>query len=155
LRIPHPYSIADAERFIAMVGSGEGKDAIFAITLRGKSGLVGSTGLHVQTEHGCAELGYWIGVPYWGRGIATEAAGAVVWYGLEVLKLHRIYASYFSNNEASGKVLQKFGMKYEGRQRGAVLKWGEYLDVNLYGILATDPRPAFGPVQVVEEGLPL
>ena len=138
-----------------MVGSGESKDEVFAITLRENSGLVGSTGLHVQSEHACAELGYWIGVPYWGRGIATEAGGAVVWYGLEVLKLHRIYASHFSNNEAWGKVLRKFGMKYEGRQRDAVLKWGQYVDVNLYGILSTDPRPTFGAVTVVEEGIPL
>jgi len=138
LRIPHPYSIADGEKFIHAVQSVEGTDAAFAVVLREGLSLVGGVGLHLQLEHGRAELGYWIAVPYWGQGFATEAALAVARYGFEELGLHRIYASHFAGNIASGSVLKKIGMKYEGRQRGPILKWGQYLDLELYGLLRSE-----------------
>ena len=82
-----------------------------------------------------AELGYWIGVPYWGRGYATEAAREVVKYGFEKVQLNRIFAAHFKHNPASGKVLQKIGMKYEGCMRQNILKWGDFIDVEVYSIL--------------------
>jgi ribosomal-protein-alanine N-acetyltransferase len=137
LRIPHPYSVADAEAFIT--GWQDADERVgFAIVLRKDSVLVGGVGLRLEKAHHHAELGYWIGRPYWGNGYATEAARAVLRYGFEVLNLHRIHASHFANNPASGNVLRKLGMKYEGRQRQHILKWGQYLDLELYGMLDTD-----------------
>jgi RimJ/RimL family protein N-acetyltransferase len=95
-------------------------------------------GLRVEPDHRRAELGYWIGVPYWGKGYATEAARALVQYGFETLQLHRIFASHFANNSVSAKVLRKIGMRHEGRQRGHILKWGEFLDIEMYGMVGSD-----------------
>jgi ribosomal-protein-alanine N-acetyltransferase len=138
LRIPHPYSVAQAEAFIAQSQSGADEDVGFAIVLRENSALLGGIGLRLTKEHHRAELGYWIGVPYWGNGYATEAARAVLQYGFEVLKLHRIRASHVTNNVASGRVLRKIGMKHEGRLPQHILKWGSYVDLELYGMLAGD-----------------
>ena len=88
-----------------------------------------------EAQHSHAELGYWIGVPYWGKGYATEAAKAVVRYGFEQIKLNRIFAHHFKPNPASGKVLRKIGMKYEGCMRQHVRKWDEFVDLELYAIL--------------------
>ena len=138
LRIPHPYSESDARDFIASteeaVSSGSGLR--LGIVLRDT--LCGGVGLRIEPDHRRAELGYWVGVPYWGNGYATEAARAVVKYGFGTLGLHRIFASHFANNPASARVLRKIGMRYEGRLRGHVLKWGEFLDLEMYGMLASD-----------------
>ncbi len=68
----------------------------------------------------------------------TEAARAVINFGFEKLSLHRIQATHFGNNPASGRVMQKVGMLYEGCRRQHTLKWGEYRDIKLYGILRYD-----------------
>jgi len=141
LRIPHPYSLADAEAFITGWQDADERVA-FAIVLRENSVLLGGAGLRLEKEHRHAELGYWIGTPYWGKGYATEAARAILRYGFEVLKLHRIHASHFADNAASGNILRKIGMKHEGRQPQHILKWGRYLDLELYGMLDTDLRPS-------------
>ena len=143
LRIPHPYSLADAEQFIAgcSKNSDEGSAAVFAITDQGGE-LRGACGLELNPVHRHAEIGYWIGLPYWGRGFATEAAAIVLDYGFAHLNLHRIFAAHFIGNPASGRVLQKIGMTYEGRLRGHYFKWGKFFDAESYGILTTDPRPA-------------
>jgi len=78
----------------------------------------------IEADHRRAELGYWIGVPYWGKGYATEAARSVVNYGFSTLELHRIFASHVPANPASGRVLTKIGMRHEGRLLGHILKWG-------------------------------
>jgi len=136
LRIPHPYSVPDADEFLASLDAGD--ELRLAIVLRGSSELAGGIGLRMEKSHQSAELGYWIGLPYWGNGFATEAARALVQHGFDVMKLHRIYASHFSNNPASARVLQKLGMKPEGRLRDHILKWGHYYDLVLYGMLASD-----------------
>jgi RimJ/RimL family protein N-acetyltransferase len=134
LNIPHPYPDGAAEAWIT--ASAARDDAFeFAIVASADGSLVGAIGLALQRVHSRAELGYWIGVPYWGCGYATEAAGAVLEYAFATLELHRVYAIHYSKNPASGRVLQKLGMTHEGRQRGHVLKWGEYLDEEVYGIL--------------------
>ena len=91
-------------------------------------------GLHLNRQDNRAELGYWIGVPFWGRGYATEAATEVVRYGFEELGLNKIYAGYFSRNPASGNVLRKIGMRHEGTLRQQHRKWGEYVDVEFYAL---------------------
>lgn len=143
LRIPHPYTEADAQYFLSVFEAecGSGSAAVFAVTLDGGVELCGVVGLHIEAAHARAELGFWIGVPYWGRGYATEAARAVVKYAFETRKLHRIYASHFRDNLASKRVLLKLGMRYEGRARHHIQKWGRFIDLENYGLLAEEHRP--------------
>jgi ribosomal-protein-alanine N-acetyltransferase len=141
LRVPHPYSLADAQQFISACvrNAGQGTGIVFAITLQSGE-LCGACGLELDPVHRHAEIGYWIGVPYWGHGYATEAASIVLDFGFTLLDLHRIYAAHFRGNPASGRVLEKIGMTHEGRMCGHYLKWGKFLDAEAYGILASDPR---------------
>lgn len=133
LRIPHPYTHHDAVEFLTAYA--KGPDLVFAIVLRSQGRLCGGIGLHPENQHQRAELGYWIGLPYWGNGYATEAAQAVLRYGFEQLKLNRIFASHFRENRASQRVLTKLGMRREGCMRQHVLKWGRFVDLELYSIL--------------------
>lgn len=137
LRIPHPYSEADAEQFLRKRQEDQFGYS-FAITLRSSGELCGGVGLHPDAVHPRAELGYWIGVPYWGQGYATEAARTVVDFGFRELKLQRIFAHHFAGNPASARVLQKIGMKHEGCFRRHIEKWGEFLDLENYGILRAE-----------------
>lgn len=139
LSIPHPYPDGLAENWIRTHPRDfERKKAVtFAITLANQT-LCGAIGLGLVPEFDLAELGYWIGVPYWGHGYCTEAAEAIVAYGFETLKLHRIQSTHFSDNPASGRVMQKLGMSYEGCRRQHTLKWGEFKDITLYGLLYED-----------------
>jgi RimJ/RimL family protein N-acetyltransferase len=140
LRIPHPYTESDARDFIARTEDdrSNGSELRVAIILRQNDALCGGVGLRIDADHRRAELGYWIGVPYWGNGYATEAAAALVQYGFSTLGLHRIFASHVTNNTASAGVLRKIGMRHEGRHRAHILKWGEFLDLEMYGMLASD-----------------
>jgi RimJ/RimL family protein N-acetyltransferase len=141
LNIPHPYDIGMAEAWIATQGpSWERKQsAVFAISDR-TSALVGAIGLQLQLEHRRGEIGYWIGVPFWGQGYATEAALAVVQFGFESLELRRIHAAHLIRNPASARVLIKAGMRFEGCLRQHVVKWGQSEDVGIYGILRSEWR---------------
>jgi RimJ/RimL family protein N-acetyltransferase len=133
LRIAHPYTEADARAFLELTKE---PDKIWlAITLRSDGRQIGGAGLRVEPSHQHAELGYWLGVPYWGQGYATEAAQAMLRYGFEVLGLHRIFASHFTANAASGRILKKLGMRYEGCQREHLRKWDQFVDSELYGVL--------------------
>jgi RimJ/RimL family protein N-acetyltransferase len=135
LRIPHPYTEDDARDFLATLAHSEPN---FAIILRRENHLCGGIGLRLDSANHHAELGYWIGVPYWGHGYATEAARAVVRQGFETLELNRIYAFHFRQNPRSGRVLQKIGMRHEGCQRGHVFKCGQFVDLELYGLLRSE-----------------
>lgn len=88
-----------------------------------------------------AELGYWLGEEYWGRGITSDAVRVVTAWGFAHLDIDRIFAQVFAWNPASARVLEKTGFTFEGRLRGAVYKDGRTTDLLSYGILRTDPRP--------------
>lgn len=141
--IPLPYEDGVAEQWIATHRRRFEEDAGLDLAVtRGADGLlVGAIGLRVERAHDRAELGYWIGKPYWGRGYATEAARALVHYGFDSLRLHRIYARHLTRNPASGRVLRKIGMTHEGHRRQHEKKWGVREDDELYGMLRDDPRP--------------
>ena len=113
-----------------------------AIRLRSNGQLCGGMGLHPEMQHRRAEIGYWIGVPFWGNGYATEAAREVVRYGFERLNLNRIFATHFKGNEKSGRVLEKIGMRHEGCIRQGVLKSGKFIDLEMYSILREDHTAA-------------
>jgi ribosomal-protein-alanine N-acetyltransferase len=133
LRIAHPYTEQDARDFLALAQ--EPGRIWLAITLHSDGRQIGGIGLRVDDQHQHAELGYWLGVPYWGQGYATEAAREMLRYGFEELGLHRVFASHFKHNPDSGRILVKLGMRYEGCQREHLRKWDEFVDSELYGIL--------------------
>ena len=133
LRIAHPYTEQDARDFLTI--SREPGKIWLAIALRADGRQIGGIGLRVDDQHQHGELGYWLGVPYWGQGYATEAAREMLRYGFEDLRLHRIFASHFKNNGVSGRVLVKLGMRHEGCQREHLRKWDQFVDSELYGIL--------------------
>lgn len=141
LNVPHPYPDGAAERWIATAAAlyAHGEEARFAITTA-PDGLVGAVGLRIVPRHRHAELGYWIGREFWGRGYATEAARLVVEYGFGELGLHRIVAHHLTRNPASGRVLLKLGMRHEGHAREHVLKWGQFEDLEAYGLLSREYR---------------
>jgi ribosomal-protein-alanine N-acetyltransferase len=140
LNIPHPYKDGMAEEWIARHQEqfDNGQMVHFAVTLKPQGTLTGAVGLEINARHERAEMGYWIGVPYWGNGYCTEAARAVLRYGFEVLKLHRIFASHFPRNPPSGRVMEKIGMKQEGLLRGHVKKQDRFEDYVVYGLLRED-----------------
>ena len=91
-----------------------------------------------------AELGYWLGEPFWGRGIASEAVRSIAEYGFRELGLVRIFAEPYSTNKSSCRVLEKAGFSFEGRLKNNVIKNGVILDSVMYSI--TRERPfAMGP----------
>jgi [ribosomal protein S5]-alanine N-acetyltransferase len=132
-RIAHPYTERNARDFIAKTRTDD--EVRLAVTLRSDGHLCGGVGLRLESEQQRAELGYWIGVPYWGNGYATEAARAMLAYGFETLKLHRIVATCMAHNSASSKILKKLGMRFEGCLRQHQYKWGQFVDLECYGIL--------------------
>lgn len=137
LNMPHPYEDGVAEAWIgghaARFTSGGGVN--YAVTLRADGALMGSVSLIVTRRHRRAELGYWLGVPFWGRGYMTEAAGALVGHGFSLLDLHKIEATHMTRNPASGRVMDKIGMVREGLLHGHILKNGRFEDLVVYGLL--------------------
>lgn len=134
LLIPHPYPEGAAVDWID--GHDDTSDNhIFAIAPRDGGEAMGAIGLHVDRKHERAEIGYWLGVPFWGCGYVTEAAAAVVEYAFDKLAMNRVFAFHFARNAASGRVLQKIGMRREGTLRQHLVKWGEHVDVDYYGVV--------------------
>lgn len=148
VRIPHPYTEDDARAFLAGADQDfrSGRTIVFAISISSDNELCGAVGLHIAEPHKHAELGYWIGVPFWGRGYATEATSAAVSFGFENLELNRIFAQCFSGNAASHRVLKKIGMQHEGRLRQHIQKWGEFVDVDNYGLLRERKDGSIRPI---------
>jgi RimJ/RimL family protein N-acetyltransferase len=140
VNIPHPYEDGMAEDWISkqqdIFSKGEGID--FAITMKSGGTLVGAISLLGVVKEHQAELGYWIGRPYWNKGICTEAGLSVVQYGFEELGLNRIHAAHFSRNKASGRVIQKLGTMHEGCRKQHVKKWDHFEDLELYGLMKED-----------------
>lgn len=118
LRMPHPYRIDDAEAFVLQVASQDPRKAVAFVIEHEDLGPVGVIGLF-ETEDMAPEAGYWIGRQFWGRGFATEALeGALVWAGKRWNR-RALMAGHFSDNPASGRVLEKAGFLYTGETRPA------------------------------------
>ena len=141
--MPHPYKDGMAEEWIRSCYERFEKDEAlnFAITLITDKTFIGGIALRLDRENKRGEIGYWIGKPYWNCGYATEAAQAVVAYGFKVLKLNRIHAYHFKRNAASGRVMEKIGMRYEGCLRQHTKRWDNFEDSMVYGILKADFDP--------------
>lgn len=136
LNLPHPYAEEDARAWIATHEPRyrEGKGVTFAIRLR-DSTLVGAIGLERNRPMRHAELGYWVGVEHQNRGYATEAARRLVRWAFEDLDLLRVFARHLARNPASGRVMEKLGMRKEGVLRRHILKWGVPEDVVIRALL--------------------
>jgi RimJ/RimL family protein N-acetyltransferase len=133
-RFPHPYTAADADAWIG-TASVQAPLANFAIVVSGEA--IGGIGLELGTDvfRRSAEIGYWLGEPFWGRGIATEAVRAVTQYAFDYFDVRRLEAGVFEWNPASMRVLEKAGYTREGRARLSVIKDGRRGDRLLYGLV--------------------
>ena len=140
INIPYPYTFEAAEEWIKKILNPDKniKDYIFAITRRPESALIGVIGMMPDYQHLRAEIGYWIGLKYWNRGYCTEAAEAVLDFGFTKLQMSRIFAQCFARNPASSRVIEKIGMKYEGKLRNHIIKWDKPEDMLIFGILRNE-----------------
>ena len=135
--MPYPYTIKDAYAFIQNHTKDFDSDKryIFAITDKETGKLYGSMGLTNYSKYKNGELGYWIGEEYWGRGIGTEACSAIIKFAFTVKGYHRVHAKHFEENLASGKVMEKLGMKKEGLLVDHIIKDSKYVSLVCYGIV--------------------
>jgi len=143
--IPHPYPDGVAEEWIRSHRSNlaGGKAVNFAIVRHDDSALIGSIGLlNMKQRDLQAELGCWIGKPFWGSGYATEATRAILRYGFESLGLNRIQACHMTRNPVSGRIFEKLGMTKEGVLRQAIRKFDAFEDLAVYGLLRTEYEAA-------------
>ena len=134
--LPYPYTEHDAEDFIrAMLSADEDSTFAFAITLDDKA--IGSIGVFRQDNIHCrtAEMGYYIGEPYWGNGYMTNAVKQVCKYVFENTDIIRIFAEPFANNIASCRVLEKAGFQYEGTLKSNAVKCGNIEDMKMYALI--------------------
>ncbi len=133
-RFPHPYTEANARDYIERVIDSAATS--FAIAVDGAA--VGGVGVHPQDDihRLCAEVGYWLAEPFWGRGIASEALRAATDWAFTALDLQRVFGMVFDGNPASVRVLEKAGFEREARLRRAAVKYGHVTDLLLYARLA-------------------
>jgi ribosomal-protein-alanine N-acetyltransferase len=133
-RFPHPYTRRDGLDFLRHVQQ-QRPETAFAIEVDG--GAAGGIGfqLNGDVERVSAEIGYWLGEPFWGRGIATEALNAVTRYAIDTHGLTRLYALPFAWNTASCRVLEKAGYTLEARLRRSAVKDGRITDQLQYAFI--------------------
>ena len=137
---PHPYSLDDARQFIARIKD-QPHETVFAVEV--DSQAVGSIGVRLKedVERVTGELGYWLGEPFWGRGLMTDVVRAFTRFALREFALRRLEAWVYEWNPASARVLEKAGYRLEGTLRRSAIKEGQEIDRQLYACLAED-RPA-------------
>jgi len=133
-------NIADVRRYIAVLEKEykSGKHRTLAIAEKATDALCGTITIDVHKVFLRAELGYWIAIPHRNQGYATEAVGAVIGYGFAALGLRRIQATHSAGNPASGRVLEKAGMAYEGTLRQYNALDGRGSDAKMYAIVKPD-----------------
>ena len=136
-RFPYPYTAEVADRWLEHVAA-EDPQTSFAIATSKE--LVGGIGVELGEDihHRSGEIGFWLGEPFWGRGIVTSAVVAFTPWAFEQFDLLRIWAGVFEGNPASARVLEKAGYELEGRHRAAVYKDGRALDELVYAKLRGD-----------------
>ena len=134
--VPFPYTIKDAEDFIrAMLTSDKETTFPFAIAYGDKA--IGSIGIFRKdnVHRRTAELGYYIGEPYWGKGVTTEAIKQICDYIFTNTDIIRIFAEPYAHNDASCRVLEKAGFQFEGTLRQNAVKNGQLLDMKMYALI--------------------
>lgn len=139
--IPHPYTKEHARHFVenqeAMLTTA--RAIVFVVERKTDGQLVGNVGMKdIDPVNEQAEMGFWIGVEHWRQGYATEAASTLLNYAFDSLGLNRVAAHFMVRNPASGRVLEKIGMRREGLLRQRIKKWGVFEDVVMMAILRSD-----------------
>jgi RimJ/RimL family protein N-acetyltransferase len=137
--IPYPYEEGMAEEWISSHrGLWEAQELLSLALTTEAEGLVGAVSLAFNLPNRRGELGYRVGRPFWNRGYAPEASEAIVHFGFSEMNLNRIQARYMVRNPASGRVMEKLGMKFEGILRELSLNRGRFEDMVNCLILASD-----------------
>lgn len=136
-RFPYPYTLDVARDWVGLANQ-ESPPSHFAIAVDGKA--VGGIGLVFRDDiNSCrAEIGYWLGEAYWGRGIVTEAVRALTVWAFDTFDLASIYAGVLEWNPASMRVLEKAGYKFEARLKKAMIKEGIVMDEFIYAVIRED-----------------
>jgi len=131
---PHPYTIEDAEKWIAFAIT-EIPQQNFAIELDNE--IVGAMGMRFKSDvyRKNIEIGYWLGVDHWNKGITTKCLQTFIKWIFHQHKIHRVFASVFETNKASMKVLEKVGFVKEAVLKEAIFKLGHYMDEHVYALL--------------------
>jgi RimJ/RimL family protein N-acetyltransferase len=142
LRIPFPYTDADADDWLALVAritEQQGRPVLWAIRIAEDAliGACGFDGLQIGKSHQ-AEVAYWLAKPFWGRGIMSAVIQRLCRHAFEEFGLVRITAHPFSHNPASARVLEKCGFQEEGLLRKHYLKDGQFIDARLFALLKPD-----------------
>ena len=137
LHLPYPYTINSALSWIETHEKNFNEDKLyeFAITCKESGKLFGAISLSNNKNYNNGEIGYWLGEEFWGKGYATEAAKGILEFAFNIKNYHKVYGRFFSRNPASGKVMTKIGMTYEGTLKDQVKKEKAYLDIVCYGII--------------------
>lgn len=140
--LPYPYTEKDAEEYIeAMLSSDKTKTFAFAITVNdivvGSIGVFRCDNIHFRT----AEMGYYIGEPYWGKGLGTSAVKQVCSYIFQNTDIIRIFAEPFAYNTASCRILEKAGFQFEGIMRSNAVKNGKIIDMKMYSRIKETDLP--------------
>lgn len=132
-QFPHPYTAENGKTFIE-IATKDDPIHIFAIDVNGQA--AGAIGIHPQSDiqRMNAELGFWLGEPFWGRGIVTNAVRKMVEFAFNTYDINRVFARPFGTNLASQKVLEKAGFVLEGRFEKTFVKNGEFEDELIYAI---------------------
>ncbi len=141
LNIPFPYKKEDAEFWIKEIvrrGFENETNYTFAIRNIESLKLIGGIGIHTDRKHQKAEVGYWLGKDFWNKGYVSESLKAIIKFGFLNLGLNKIYATHYPHNPASGKVMQKCGMRKEAEMKQEFFKNGKFLDIIRYSILKED-----------------
>lgn len=134
-------SIEDTYGFLreAIQWREEGSNAVWGMTLRTNGKLIGTTGLHrYEEQHKTLEIGYALNQLFWNMGYTAEAVQAVIKEVFASTDINRIHAHHYLHNDASGRVMEKAGMRYEGTLRQRVFIKGEFRDIKMYAILRSD-----------------
>lgn len=140
LSLPHPYVEENAVGWIKQHETHLHEHGFYtwAIELKATSELIGCISIGQNLKQHTGELGYWIGKPFWNKGFGTEASKIVMDFGFKALCLNKMLGRFFTINPASGKIMAKCGMHFEGTLKESILKDGTYHDIGYYGLLRSD-----------------
>ncbi|MBT2714970.1 GNAT family N-acetyltransferase [Bacillus sp. ISL-57] len=140
LYLPYPYSLDDALSWIEhhLDNFNANKSYEFAITDKESGELYGAIALSNNQKFNNGEIAYWIGEKFWGNGYATEAAQVILHFAFEEKQYHKVFARYFNSNSASGRVMQKLGLKKEGVLIDHVRKENRFEDLVYYGFINSE-----------------
>jgi len=131
-RMPHPYTIKDAENFVARVAAGAMGKCVYAVTLGDTHEFIGACGLEAHDTGRGLELGYWLGENWWNRGLATEAAQTLIDFGFRHFDVDFIDARVRVMNISSRRVIQKCGFQFQGTGMAGSLALGGMVAVEWF-----------------------